>query len=180
MCLGSYQASVLTPPEVVVVPGAEAFVANNHFVPGFNARLNARISGVSKNFNDWFLSGIGKIEEPILRSALGYQTLQLDSKDESIMEKLGGYQNAETRLSQIFHLITLQPNGGKGALLIEDGKGGQIGNIFYVRDMDDVRRVVFVSWCRGGWLIAAVPACSSRQSLHRGHRVFSRYNPAIQ
>lgn len=95
------------------------------------------------DFNKWFF---GKIEEPIAESMLCYARLRKDLVGRSTIAEIGGENKAETTLTEIFSLIVKQVNGDSGALSLNNSHV----NIFFVRDIKGVLRIVHVGWV-GGW-----------------------------
>jgi hypothetical protein len=116
----------------------EKFVACEQFVK--NSK-EVKFYGFWDNFTNWFLSGDGKIEEPIGESELRYGKLTKGSVDSLIIEELGGEEKSETTLTEMFALLKKQANGKEGALLT-NGRA----NIFYIRDATGVLRTVRVYW----------------------------------
>lgn len=167
--------SILTSPTVIVVPETGRFVARNNFVKGSGPRAKVPISGISSNFDNWFLAGDGMIEEPIARTALCSRELRVSSADGSVLAGVGGEARAEIFLSQIYFLMGQQRAGKVGDLLVNRDAGGKIGNVFFRKDMNGILRIIYVPWWSGGWLVAATPLMGAMQPLQRGHRVFSRY-----
>ena len=144
------------------------FVARNRFVLDTKASAVVKISYLEPDFSKWFLS---KREMPFVGSTLHYKELSFYSIDGPIIEELGGKEMVETTLAEIFSLIEKQPNGEPGSLLTNGN-----ANIFYVKDVDGVLRVVLVSWHRGGWSFHANPVMD-RYGWGCKSRVFARKLP---
>lgn len=154
--------------EVVVSATVGKFVASE--VLGCDITPNAlvKISGFGSNFTDWFLSGNGKIEEPITRQVLRSMKLLKSSVDGPIIAELGGEAEAETTLTELYALMKLQANGQKGALL-----NNGWWNIFYIKDQTGVLRAVDVGWSGDGWSVGASSVGGPRV-WSGGGQVFSR------
>ncbi len=123
---------------------------------------------LSDNFKEWFLSGNGKIEDPVGEQELCYAKLTKASVDGPIIEELGGEAKAETTLSEVHALLEKQSKGQEGALLTSG-----YTNIFYVRDTAGVLRAVDVRWFADGWLVRA-RSVGRPDGWDAGDRVFSR------
>lgn len=131
---------------VAVAATTTPFVAKDHFAVNTKKDAAVKISQLSINFKSWFL---GKTEMPFTGSTLYYRGLGYG--DES-GEEIGG-EKYETTLAELFSLIEKQPNGESGTLITD----GYDNNIFYVRDVNGVLRVVKVLWLTdgGGWSVYA-------------------------
>jgi len=143
----------------------EKFVAKDKFRKDSK---EVKFYGIWNNFTEWFLSGNGKIEEPIDEKELRYGKLIKSSVDGPIVEELGGEAKAETTLTELHDLLKKQANGEEGDLLTNG-----YANIFYVKDTSGVLRAVYVYWYGGCWDVRA----RSVEDPHGwlvGSRVFSR------
>ena len=152
----------------VAFPGAVYFVASKQFVKDTSQNAKVKISGFGSNFTNRFLT---KVEANVAPSRLGYGKLLRKAKDAIIIAFLGGEKKSETSLAEIFHLVSLQPDGPisqEGALLTNG-----CANIFYVYDIDEVLCTVDVYWLGGGWRFDAYPTAGGYEWLG-GRRVFSR------
>ncbi len=129
----------------VVVPAVERFVAADHFVVDTSGKRPVRIAFLGDNFKRHFL---GKIEVGVAVANLRIHRLKVLSRDIPIITELGGEARAETALAHLFHLLSLQPNGGSGTLLTNG-----YANIFYVRDERKNLWAVYAFWSAadGGW-----------------------------
>lgn len=107
-----------------------------------------QISDLGVNFKNWFM---GKEEKPIGETNLFSHQLKWSSLDSPILTTLGGEERAETTLTAIFCLMSLQKTGQTGHLL------NGYANIFYVRDVSGLLRAVRVHWGSGGWVVGAHP-----------------------
>jgi len=125
----------------------EKFVAKDKFRKDSK---EVKFYGIWNNFTEWFLSGNGKIEEPIDEKELRYGKLIKSSVDGPIVEELGGEAKAETTLTELHDLLKKQANGEEGDLLTNGS-----ANIFYVKDTSGVRRAVHVNWYGAGWNVDA-------------------------
>lgn len=153
---------------VVVAATTSEFIARDRFVVNTKRNAPVKISEVWDNFTAWFLSGTGKIEDPISEQTLRYHKLRQASVDGPIIQELGGEAKAETTLSEMFSLMEKQKNGEDGVLL-----NNGWANIFCVRDHNGVLRAVDVCWDSGGWLVDAYEVVFPRK-WYAGFRVFSR------
>ena len=143
----------------------EKFVAKDKFRKDSK---EVKFYGIWNNFTEWFLSGNGKIEEPIDEKELRYGKLIKSSVDGPIVEELGGEAKAETTLTELHDLLKKQANGEEGDLLTNG-----YANIFYVKDTSGVLRAVIVGWCDAGWHVDA-HSVEDPNVWFVGHRVFSR------
>lgn len=112
---------LLIPGPTIQIPAIKRFVAAEAFGPNNSAGIRFFLG---YNFKDKFLE---KIEKNISAMDLAVQTLARPSLDGPIMKELG--DRKETSLHQLYHLVSLQPKGGKGTL-VTDGRA----IIFYIRD----------------------------------------------
>ena len=86
--------------------------------------------------------------------------------DREILDDLGN--KAETTMAGIYELLKLQPTGGEAGALLING----FVNIFFVRDVKSVPRIVFIGWYDGNWDMDAV-SVKDTCGWHTGRRVFS-------
>ena len=143
----------------------EKFVAKEKF------RMDSKevkFQGFYGSFEENFLSGNSKIEEPLSEQELRYGNLTKNSVDGPIIDELGGKVKAETTLTELHDLLKKQGNGEEGDLLTN-----RYANIFYIRGTFGVLRAVLVSWYNDGWYVNAYSVESSVDWL-AGFRVFSR------
>lgn len=161
--------SILEPISTVTVFSATSanFVAKDNFKLKKDGGI---CSFLGDNFKDWFLSGDGKIEEPITEQVLRYAKLRKSSLDSPIIKELGGEEKAETSLTEIFSLMEKQSKGEEGVLLTNGW-----ANIFYVKGRAGMLRTVDVFWCDDGWGVDA-DEVSDPFSWSDDDQVFSR-NP---
>ena len=143
----------------------EKFVAKDKFRKDSK---EVKFYGIWNNFTEWFLSGNGKIEEPIDEKELRYGKLIKSSLDGPIVEELGGEAKAETTLTELHDLLKKQANGEEGDLLTN-----RYANIFYVKDTSGVLRAVIVIWYGVGWFVSA-RSVEDPFGWRVGRRVFSR------
>jgi len=128
------------------------------------------ISGFGNNFKEWFF---GKIEYPFSGSTVHGRNTNRHIDDGHILTELGGDQ-AITTLTEMYYAIANQPNGESGGPLLNcDGRA----NIFYVKDVNNILRVVHTDWRDNGWFVHANSVEQTCGWL-AGDRVFSR-NSAI-
>lgn len=158
---------------VVVASTTRKFVAKDKFVVNTKRSAPVKIRLLGVNFIKWFLSGNGKIEDPISEPCgLRYARLRQPYTDRRIIKELGGKAKAETTLTEMFSLMKKRKNrkkNGKVGILLDNGWT----NIFYIKDQNGVLRAVFVFWCDDGWYVCA-SSVESPHGWHGGHRVFSR------
>jgi len=145
---------------VVLEPALTTFRANDTFF----GKTEVKITYRSDNFNRWFKV---KVEEDVPEADLKAVTLTRSALDSEIIEALGGEDATEVTLAEIWRLMERQPSGGQGALLTNG-----YANIFYVRDIDEVLRIVRVYWYGGGWFVGAHAVVDCRWD--DGYQVFSR------
>lgn len=162
--------------ESLNVPATLApFIAKEKFIVDTNSAANVPIGNIERNFELWFLTGKGKIENPLTERTLHYAKLLKASQDGPILDELGGVDNFETTLSELFFLMELQKDGRYGPLLNNSQR-----NLFYIRDTTDVIRTVCVCsgalWLKHGWVIGADLIRCPHRKWNRGSRVFYR-NP---
>ena len=150
----------------------EKFVAKDKFRKDSK---EVKFYGIWNNFTEWFLSGNGKIEEPIDEKELRYGKLIKSSVDGPIVEELGGEAKAETTLTELHDLLKKQANGLKKQANGEEGDllTNGYANIFYVKDTSGVLRAVNVAWFDAGWIVSA-RSVEYPHDWFVGFRVFSR------
>ncbi|MDO8663712.1 MAG: hypothetical protein Q7K28_02670 [Candidatus Wildermuthbacteria bacterium] len=150
------------------IPVQPEFITEKKFVVNTAKESKIKIFGLSLNIEKSFLP---KNEEPVASMKLRYAELIRYKPDGPIMAELG--DKKKITLSQIFALMSRQPNGEEGVLLT-DGRP----NIFYVRDSKGGFCGVGVGWgdyyfdydfC--GWVVYAVLGDDVHR--YRGGRVFS-------
>ncbi|MFA6339238.1 MAG: hypothetical protein WCW87_04270 [Candidatus Paceibacterota bacterium] len=162
-------SSILELVSTVVVPAnASKFVAKKKFVRDTGLKAKVKIGHIGGNFTEWFLNGDGKTEDPINEQVLRYHKLRKLLMDDRIFAEFGGKERSETTLSEMFFLMEKQGKGENGVLL----NNGYV-NIFYIKDLADVLRVVFVGWSGGGWCIHS-SSVENSNSWGSGNRVVSR------
>ena len=150
----------LVNPDIVMPDVTELFVSAHHFT---TKNKDVKISYLGPNFEKWF-SGM----EVASRAGYVLQSKHLTKSlnDKQIMDELG--DSCETDLVDIYHLLSLQSNGGDGVLLTNG-----YANIFYIKDVNGVRRAVSAYWLDGGWGVGA-RSVEVMSSWLEGRRVFSR------
>lgn len=99
------------------------------------------------NFIDWFTD---KVENDVPTGELVRFVLIKSSSDNEIIADLGGKKKAETTLGEIWRLMCAQPNGEAGVLFTNG-----LSNLFYVRDVNGLLRVIDVGWDSDGWEVNA-------------------------
>jgi len=143
----------------------EKFVAKDKFIKDSK---EIKFYGFYGSFEEDFLVGNGKTEEPLSEQELRYGNLTKNSVDSPIIEELGGEAKAETTLTELHNLLRKQGNGEEGDLLTSG-----YSNIFYTRNTNGVLRAVNVYWGGGGWNVIAY-SVEDPYGWDAGDRVFSR------
>ena len=144
------------------------FSAKDRFVINTDRKAKVKISDLGGNFTKWFLSGSGKIEDPITEQVLRCHRLRQTSADTSIIAELGDETKAETTLTELYSLMEKQGNGEDGVLL-----NNGYANIFYIRDQNGVLRAVYAFWHGFSWLMYACEL-EGPSGWCGGYLVFSR------
>lgn len=160
----------------VSFPGLSNLVASDKFVIDISDDAAVKISYLGKNFPIWFTS---KVESTIAPSTIEYYDLVKGANNIEIIGALGGADKAETSLSEMYYLMSLQPNGKEGALLHKGNNiahDGQNVNFFFIRDISGQFCTIRLVWQDGGWGIHAI---SFRDPLvlpiwSPGSRLFTR------
>lgn len=161
--------SILGLVSTVMVPSTTVpFVAKKKFVRDTSSTTKVKIAYLGENFAEWFLSGEGKIEDPISEQTLFGYGLRQPSINGPIITQLGGEAKAEVTLYEAFSLMEKQGNAQDGVLW---NRG--YANIFFVKDQDGVLRAVVVRWDYVGWHVLARSVEDLRGWIG-GYRVFSR------
>ncbi len=122
-------------------PGITRFVASENFVINTSDDAIVKISYLGKNFPVWFMD---KIENDIQPSTLSCLKLLKNANDKEIVDDAGGEKKVEVSLTEMFYLISKQPNG-EVEILLRNGKV----NFFYIRDISDVLRTIRLA----GWWV---------------------------
>ena len=161
-------AGCLLPPPVVVSGTAGKFVAKEKFAIDTSRKASVKISYLGDNFRSWFLTGLGKIEDVQATPELTSFVLETSMLDKDIIAKIGDETKAETSLTEVYDLMTKQPNGEDGTLL-----NNGWANIFYIKDQNGVLRAVRVRWRGDGWYVDAL-SVESPGAWDDGLQVFSR------
>lgn len=150
----------------IVIPAmTEKFIVKDKFIVDTGKNAKVKIYGFGSNFENWFLD---KVEEPIQEITLSSSKLLKYLLDSEIIPALGGEGKVETRLSHIYFLLSQQPNGEKGILLVNDWAA----NIFYVRDKDGNLCAVYACWSGVAWRLFAL-SVGVPGGWHDGRSVFS-------
>lgn len=150
------------PPSTAAIPRAESFVANEHFREGIAPTAPVKISWLGATFVRRFSVKAETVDDTSLQT----HVLSKSSNAEEILGQLGA--RAESRLGDIWCLLTLQANGEGGSL-----ETSSAPNIFFVRDGMGELGVVDALWGGAGWEIGASPVGIQR-AWPPGTRVFSR------
>lgn len=155
-----------------IVPAtSEKFVAKDKFKIDNRKDAKGKIYSLDNKFQEYFSN---KIEDPFVGSVIYGRTIKKNSYNESIIAELGGYEEAETTLTEMLAAMDSQPNGERGALL----NNGQ-ANVFYIKDVIGTLRAVHVIWKVVGWGVFASPINDGGMFCLK-NRVFSRKLLAVQ
>jgi hypothetical protein len=154
---------IVTSKENVAITRPTEFIVGDKFSKNNVANICCFLGG----FDQWFLDKVERLAEPV-ETTLRRQELPQDSVDESIIAQLGGIDQAETSLAEIWSLLRQQFTGGD-SLLLTNG----YPNLFYVTDARGVLRTVSVCSHIDGWLVCA-SVFNSPHIWKAGSRVFSR------
>jgi hypothetical protein len=117
----------------------EKFVAKEKFSISDDMEINLG-RPPNKNFNEWFLSGDGKIEAPV-DGCLPLRVADVVLFSESIWaikKKFGGEQNVETTLAELHEMLKLHARGQVVDLKTSPGSV----NIFFIKDINGILRSV--------------------------------------
>lgn len=132
-----------------VVPATtKPFIACENFIVNTSDDAKVKISYVMNRFRKYFLD---KEEDLFTGSTLHYGNLKEDAFDRRIIAELDGEVKTETTLAEFWATLKKQPNGEKGALLVDEYHN----NIFYIRDKSRVLWAVYCMWDREGWRVEA-------------------------
>lgn len=164
------KSSILEFVSTVKIPATTApFVAKAKFVVATTNDAPVKISHIDDNFKELYLKGGGKIERQSDEQTLFCTKVRKQSLDAQIITELGGEVKSETTLSVMFFLMEKRSKGKTGVLL----KNG-FANIFYIRDIAGLLRMVYLIWNNGGWGVNADPV-EGEGGWGHGRQVFS-YN----
>lgn len=146
----------------VTVPEVKQFKAADHFKHG------EVVEGVKcypwDNFQKHFGS---KMEEDVEGCDIHIHSLLTSARDLHIRAEIGE-EREETKLAHLWYLLTLQPNGKKGALITNS-----YANVFYIRDTENVLWAVIARWRGGEWYLSA-SSVGDPDRWDGGDRVCSR------
>jgi hypothetical protein len=151
------------PPTTSALPRVEQFVAREHFNEDFSPHAEVKIYWLGATFRQRFLQ---KVEDDGDGAILRTFILRKSSRDAEIIAELNLHH--ETKLSDLWCLLTVQPKGETGTLLTN-----AVPNVFYIRDIDGVLGAVDAVWGGAGWEIGASSVESPSQWL-AGRQVISR------
>jgi len=150
-------------PSTTASVSGERFVAAQHFREAAAAPSSVAISWLGTTFRQRF---VDKTEPAAARSRLQPFHLRRPARASEIVAWLG--DRGETSLGELWCLLSLQPNGEGGALLIN-----AIPNLFFIRDRDGRLWTVDVLWGGPGWEIGA-SAVDGDRPWDAGAQAFSR------
>lgn len=131
----------------------EQFVAREHFKESPSTQAAVRISWLGATFRQRLLN---KIEDATGGAFLRTFVVRTPSRSTEILADLAIYH--ETKLSDLWCLLSQQPVGQAGTLLTN-----ATPNILHVRDIDGVLTVVDAVWGGAGWEIGASPVDGAHQ-----------------
>lgn len=144
------------------------FVAADWFELRTSRNAKLRIENISRDFDSWFLSGEGKIEQKVERRPLHRYRLLKRSYDQPIVVELGGNTEAETTLWEMCDLLDKQASGEAETLLM-DGHT----NFLYVCDQMAVLRMVYIYRLDDGIGIGTRPIKNKKIEWAPSNQVFS-------
>lgn len=134
------------PATTSAIPRIDRFIAAEHFREALSPSVVVKIAWLGAMFRQRFLN---KVEDDRGGGALLRRfALRRSSQSAGIVAELTIHH--ETRLADVWCLLSRQPNGEPGVLLTD-----AIPNIFYIRDADDALRAVDAVWSGAGWEIGA-------------------------
>ncbi len=132
----------------VPIPGRKRFVAKKYFKVDTGRNAKVKIVLHWGDFSRYFLP---KTEKGVAQGEIKVHKLLRSSLDAPIMAELGDPQCYSTTLADMWNMLTKQPNGEKGVLLVNG-----YANIFYIHDADDTLWAVSADWSgNGGWSVGA-------------------------
>jgi hypothetical protein len=151
------------PPTTSALPRVRQFVASEYFKETASSNAEIKISWLGATFRQRFLP---KVEDDDSGAILRTFVLRKPSRDAEIIAELSTHD--ETKLGDLWCLLSLQPNGEPGTLLTN-----AVPNVFYIRDIDGNLGAVDAVWGGAGWEIGASSVDAPSQWL-AGRRVISR------
>lgn len=149
------------------------FVAVDNFVENTSDNTKVKIGEESSLFGARFLARGGKVESVVAQTVLYCYKLLMGKfcpTTSDILAAIGDEAHAETALADIYALLVKQPNGEDGILLSKP----HAFNLFFVRDIVGVLKVIIVCWWCEGWRIT-VGSVDGPNGYGRGHQVFLRH-----
>lgn len=140
------------------------FVAAKVFVVDTRDTARVKIGYIGDNFKK-VMSGV--VEKNVKATGLDAYDLVKNSLDSPILEQLG--DKAETSLAHFYELLTKQPKGEAGELLVNG-----YWNIFFIKGADGKLWAVYARWLAsyGDWVVRARPVDAG--AWLAGGRVFAR------
>lgn len=137
----------------VQLPAVKAFSAKRCFVTR-DTPEGVKLGWISFSFQQVFLNGVGHNEIDIPASELRVHRLRKRSKDETIIDALGGEEVAETYLAHMWEMMKIQGQGQQGDLLVNG-----YANMFYIRATNGKLWTVRCRWIAryGNWCVGARP-----------------------
>jgi len=151
------------PATTSALPRVERFVAREHFKVSISPQATVKIAWLGAMFAQRFLS---KVEDADGGAFLRRFVVRRPARDSEIMAALNIHH--ETKLADLWCLLSRQPNGEQGALLTN-----AIPNLLYIRDVDGVLAAVDAVWGGAGWEVGAGSVAGATQWL-QGRQVIAR------
>lgn len=144
------------------LPRGPQFVVRDHFREDSSSQAEVSIAWLGAMFIQQFLD---KIEDEDDGAVVRAFVLREAARDTQILDALDN--GAETQLGDLWCLLKRQPKGESGTLLTQAAP-----NVFYIRDVQGIRRAVDAVWNGAGWEIGASTIGPNRWLA--GRQVFSR------
>jgi hypothetical protein len=151
------------PSTTSALPHHERYVAGARFKENISSDAQVRISWLGATFTRRFGD---KTEEDANEATFQTHTVIRSSGDREIIAELD--DRHETKLADVWCLLTRQPNGEDGTLQTNGAP-----NVFFVRDARGDLGAVDAVWGGAGWEIGASQVEGQRQ-WPSGSRVISR------
>ena len=141
---------------VFIPPQRGQFIVREMYVEGPPVLLErASIERVSRDFNEVFLGGEGKVENHLGGHWVRHGVLSRQASVPQLIKVLGGEGNVEVQLSTVYAMMVRHE--GDDLVL-----GNKFHNKrFFVRDAAGILRVVGIVWGVTGWVIVTYPINSS-------------------
>jgi hypothetical protein len=151
------------PATTSALPGAGSFVAQEHFNEGVASQARVKIAWLGAMFRRRFLS---MVEANDWGATLRRFVVRRAARDAEIIAALTIHH--ETKLVDLWCLLSRQPNGEPGPLLTN-----AVPNVFYIRDTGGDLGAVDAVWGGTGWEIGA-SAVDTDSRWRAGRQVLAR------